>query len=747
MYYADRLHKTSSSILAVEAILSLLRVNNMKKIQTIVCVITMLMTLVINPAFAASGTDYEVKVGETLRLDISNYGVQCMSNGSSYTWEITPAYIGDDTNYNEYLTFTTKSKDYAIVKGIKAETLVGIQYTGYYYSNGTLKKFNDVFYVRIENAGTPTTGPSTLEVSPTPLSLKVDETVSVYAIQTKAIGGTYFYSEDTSIATVTSGELESTYSYTTVAKITGIKPGKVNIIAKNVNGLTAKCEVTVNASKTTEHELQCHIYENGKVLYDGTAITGLRNINVTDGSNVSLTIVPDNGYEINWLWIDYNDANDQLVNNVLTIKDVMKDISVIVSFKKAEQPVVNYENTLALGNVVAYSGTTVSFPVTLTAHDEITALQMDLCLPKGISIVSNEEGDALIETSDLVSKNHTMSCSKMPDGSYRIICYSTKNTAFSGKNGELFNVMLNVATDMKDGNHEISATNVELSDITGTAYAGQDVKGTVTVKSYMIGDTDNNGKHTINDAVCIINYILNQPSATFIEAAADLDNNGRISINDAVLLISTYILGTPAKAHKATRAASANEGSNLMSIEDITMQPGEVRIVDVNMNNECVGIKGIQCDITLPRGVSFLYDEDAEDYVSATPRIPSEMALISQMQEGNNTLRVAGASTSCTAIYGNSGSVFSFKVKADENIDEGVYEIQLTNVELSHGKAIDIEDRSSALEVLNQASNISSLSSDGNVHSEAYDLNGRHIDVSQATNGIHIVNGKKLYFK
>lgn len=719
----------------------------MKKIQTIVCVITMLMTLVINPAFAASGTDYEVKVGETLRLDISNYGVQCMSNGSSYTWEITPAYIGDDTNYNEYLTFTTKSKDYAIVKGIKAETLVGIQYTGYYYSNGTLKKFNDVFYVRIENAGTPTTGPSTLEVSPTPLSLKVDETVSVYAIQTKAIGGTYFYSEDTSIATVTSGELESTYSYTTVAKITGIKPGKVNIIAKNVNGLTAKCEVTVNASKTTEHELQCHIYENGKVLYDGTAITGFRNINVADGSNVSLTIVPDNGYEINWLWIDYNDANDQLVNNVLTIKDVMKDISVIVSFKKAEQPVVNYENTLALGNVVAYSGATVSFPVTLTAHDEITALQMDLCLPKGISIVSNEEGDALIETSDLVSKNHTMSCSKMPDGSYRIICYSTKNTAFSGKSGELFNVMLNVATDMKDGNHEISATNVELSDITGTAYAGQDVKGTVTVKSYMIGDTDNNGKHTINDAVCIINYILNQPSATFIEAAADLDNNGRISINDAVLLISTYILGTPAKAHKATRAASANEGSNLMSIEDITMQPGEVRIVDVNMNNECVGIKGIQCDITLPRGVSFLYDEDAEDYVSATPRIPSEMALISQMQEGNNTLRVAGASTSCTAIYGNSGSVFSFKVKADENIDEGVYEIQLTNVELSHGKAIDIEDRSSALEVLNQASNISSLSSDGNVHSEAYDLNGRHIDVSQATNGIHIVNGKKLYFK
>ena len=63
----------------------------------------MLMAMATIPAFAASGVNYEVKVGETLRLDISDWGVQCMADGSSYTWEITPSYAGDGTNCYESL--------------------------------------------------------------------------------------------------------------------------------------------------------------------------------------------------------------------------------------------------------------------------------------------------------------------------------------------------------------------------------------------------------------------------------------------------------------------------------------------------------------------------------------------------------------------------------------------------------------------------------------------------------------------
>ncbi len=812
----------------------------MKKINAIAWLITMMMTLVASPVVAASGTNYEVEVGETLRLDISNLGVECMANGSSYTWEISQAYVGDDTNFSEYLTFTSKSKNYAVVKGLKAGKLVGIQYTGYYYSNGTRKTFYDAFYVRVVNSGTPSTGPASLEVFPTPQTIKVGETKWVYVTQTRAIGGTYFYSEDESIATVTRGELASEGSYTTAAQITAKKAGKVNIVAKNVNGLTAICEVTVtaqtvssvsinssltmeigetytltptitpsdaetsytwstdkssvatvsqygvvtakgagtanikvttdngktatckvtvNAVTATKYDVSYNVYENGKVMYNGAALTGYDSFKVVEGRDVALTIVPDEGYKIGWVWIDYEDVKDQLVGNVLTIRNIKKDMYLLVSFDKSDdtggsdstgdnqpdEPATTTENAIALGNVTANTGTTVSFPVSLTNKDEITALQMDLRLPAGITLATDAYGDVKIETTERVSSKHTVDCSKMSDGSYRIICYSTKNGSFTGNSGTLFNLVLNIGSNVGDGDYEITASGIELSDVTGTAYKGKDAKGTVTVKSYMLGDVDGNGQHSINDVVCIINHVLNRSNSTFVEAAADLDGNGEVSVNDAVLLIKTYVLGQSSNARQSTRAAVAN-GENYISIDDLKMQPGEVKTVEVMMTNERDDIRGLQCDITLPSGISFLYDDDAEDYVSAAWRIPRKLTLSSEKQN-ENTLRVAGVCTGSSSIYGNSGTVFTFKVKADENIVAGLYQIQLSNVELSYGEAIGVADRSSTLEIIKSTSGIESLSTANQEPLVIYDLRGQRVDASKAKKGMFIVNGKKVVIK
>lgn len=812
----------------------------MKKINAIAWLITMMMTLAGSQAVAATGTNYEVEVGKTLTLDISDLGVECMANGSSYTWEITQAYVGDDTDYTEYLTFTSKSKNYAIVKGVKAGKLVGIQYTGYYYSNGTRKTFYDAFYVRVVNSGTPSTGPASLEVFPTPQTIKVGETKWVYVTQTRAIGGTYFYSEDETIATVTRGELASEGSYTTAAQITAKKAGKVNIVAKNVNGLTdicevtvpaqevssvsvkssltleigetytltptvypsgaetsytwtsdkssvasvsssgkvsaksvgtatikvttgngktATCKVTVNAVTATEYDVSYNVYENGKVMYNGTTLTGYDSFKVVEGCDVALTIVPDEGYKIGWVWIDYEDVKDQLVDNVLTIRNIKKNMYLLVSFDKSDgtgssdstgdnqpdEPATNTENAIILENVTANTGTTVFFPISLTNKDEITALQMDLHLPTGITLATDEEGDARIETTDRVSSKHTVDCSKMADGSYRIICYSTKNSSFTGNSGTLFNLMLNVEANVGDGDYEVTATGIELSDVTGTAYKGKDAKGIVTVKSYMLGDVDGNGQHSINDVVCIINHVLNRTNSTFVEAAADLDGNGDITVNDAVLVIKTYILGQTSNARQGTRAA-ATDGENYISIEDLKMQPGEVKTVEVEMTNERDDIRGLQCDITLPSGISFLYDEDAEDYVSAAWRIPRKLSLSSEKQD-ENTLRVAGVCTGASSIYGNSGTVFTFKVKADENIMAGMYQIKLSNVELSYGEAIGVADRTSSLEITKSTSGIESLSTDTQQSLVIYDLRGQRVDASKAKNGVFIVNGKKVIIK
>jgi hypothetical protein len=232
----------------------------------------------------------------------------------------------------------------------------------------------------------------------------------------------------------------------------------------------------------------------------------------------------------------------------------------------------------------------------------------------------------------------------------------------------------------------------------------------------------------------------------FVEAAADLDGNGKITVNDAVLLISKYILGTTSNACMETRAAAISNGDNFMYIEDVTMLPGEVKTIEVMMSNERDDIKGMQCDITLPQGISFLYDEDAEDYVSATSRIPRKLTLSSEKQN-ENTLRVAGVCTGSSCIYGNSGAVFTFNVKANENIKVGMYEVQLSNVELSFGEAIGVPDRTSTLEVLNYTSGINTSKFDGNDNAVIYNLQGQRVNPASAKNGLFIVNGKKIYMK
>lgn len=208
---------------------------------------TSIMILVSANAFAASNVNYEVEVGKTLRLDIKDIGVELMANEYSYSWDIKPSYIGDTTNYSEYLSFTFKSKNYAIVKGLKEGQLITIQYKGVYYYNNRRGEFEDVFYVRVVAPGTPSEGPATLEVLQTSLTMEVGDTKWIYAKQTRAIGGTHFYSENEDIATVTFGELASEGSYTTAAKITAKRVGNVNIVAINRNGLTAVCKLTVSA--------------------------------------------------------------------------------------------------------------------------------------------------------------------------------------------------------------------------------------------------------------------------------------------------------------------------------------------------------------------------------------------------------------------------------------------------------------------------------------------------------------------
>ena len=64
---------------------------------------------------------------------------------------------------------------------------------------------------------------------------------------------------------------------------------------------------------------------------------------------------------------------------------------------------------------------------------------------------------------------------------------------------------------------------------------------TFTAKALVLGDVNGDGDVDIADAVCIVNYVVGKPNATFIEAAADVDGDGVVDIADAVRIVNLVV--------------------------------------------------------------------------------------------------------------------------------------------------------------------------------------------------------------
>jgi hypothetical protein len=238
---------------------------------------------------------------------------------------------------------------------------------------------------------------------------------------------------------------------------------------------------------------------------------------------------------------------------------------------------------------------------------------------------------------------------------------------------------------MTAGNYKIKIKNIELSD--GTPYNPADIKATLTVKAYTPGDVDGTGTVSVNDAVCIINYILGSPIEGFIEAAADLDGNGVITVNDVVILINDYILGGDSQnSLDLAFLEDVTADDDYLFINDITMKAGETTEVEVFMNTNRNDIQGLQCDIYLPDGMEFVPEEDGDEkyYADKGGRAAKSHSVAAQLRE-DGSVRVVETSTSGAKFKDNDQAVFYFTVKAKEDMVAGNYEIKLANMELSYG--------------------------------------------------------------
>jgi hypothetical protein len=117
---------------------------------------------------------------------------------------------------------------------------------------------------------------------------------------------------------------------------------------------------------------------------------------------------------------------------------------------------------------------------------EIRGFQFDMYLPEGVTVTVSSKGKiqgAKLSESRLPEDDeHTLTCSVQQDGAIRFLCGSQYQETFTGNDGEIITLQVNISETVQEGEYPIILRQMKLSesDIT-KSYETEYVEGTLTI--------------------------------------------------------------------------------------------------------------------------------------------------------------------------------------------------------------------------------------------------------------------------
>ena len=170
-----------------------------------------------------------------------------------------------------------------------------------------------------------------------------------------------------------------------------------------------------------------------------------------------------------------------------TLKLIMLFFSIGILGAYAEDTdISNVDNTLYIENVTVEKGTQVTLSLKMKNNVSVTGFQCNLYFPEGITVEKDEDDYPLIElsTERTTAKNtNIFEAVEQADGSIMILANSTKSKSFTGTDGEVATITLNIWQNVSSGDHVASIKGIALSDVTGVSHDASDVNFTITVKT------------------------------------------------------------------------------------------------------------------------------------------------------------------------------------------------------------------------------------------------------------------------
>ena len=113
----------------------------------------------------------------------------------------------------------------------------------------------------------------------------------------------------------------------------------------------------------------------------------------------------------------------------------------------------------------------------------VTLWQADLVLPDGVSIATDNFDDPMVYITGgrTTEARHAIATNTLPDGSIRILCSSSSNKTFTGNDGEVATITLNIDKDMLTGEYPVALKNILIVEADETRHTCEPVEYTLNV--------------------------------------------------------------------------------------------------------------------------------------------------------------------------------------------------------------------------------------------------------------------------
>ena len=373
-------------------------------------------------------------------------------------------------------------------------------------------------------------------------------------------------------------------------------------------------------------------------------------------------------------------------------------------------------NFLTVGTPDIQADDNLSIVISASTYDDIAAIQFEVEYPSDCY-------EYFADNYTLTERTEGMTINQVNVNTLKVYCYFLGGGKISAGEGGLMTLQLKPIANVPEGAYQVKVKSIKMSTAQMIdKYAGNDIVSSFNVRDILLGDANGDGTVNMTDIVEMVNYILNKPSASFIQAAADVNKDGLVNVTDIVCTVS--IIMSSGSSNVAPRRAEMASTFN----DHLTLNTTEhSQKLALSLDNESDFVAA-QFDVQLSDGQQI-------KNIQLNNRRSNGHALNWSMVDGN-TCRVVVYSLSNKTFNGNAGELLQIELTGNGG-NVVIDNITFVNSAMESKKFGALFGGTTAIQTMKS----------DEAEKVYYDLNGRQLQGKPTKKGLYIVNGRKVIVK